>query len=1038
MSHYYFWLNSRLHPDSSTYNIPAVFNISGPLDIPALEKSIATVIRRHEVFNMTFSPQGEIRPQSIANERLFHSGEIGPDEASTPDELKQSITNEITRPFNLETGPLIRVRLIHREKNNYVLVMVLHHIITDLRSKELLGAQISACYDTIIKKRKLPLLESPFLYSNYVKRRRAWESTQPAGAMLEFWKNEVQDHKGLIDLPLDHPRPPVAGSSGKAHFFQLSQEHADILNEYCCRHTIAPFIVLLTCYLLLLARYSSQKKIVVGVPLTNRRHADDKDTMGCFINILPLTLELHKDLTFSQAIHLVRRKLLQAHRNQEIAFHEIVAAAKPSREPSFNPVFQVGFTYEPPMELQLTGLSIQSKKWHNQGAQLDLFLNIFEMAPKIRGYLEYNQDLFEPETIARLSDHYQRIIGALRLQAENRLNRVMFLSEEERNKLLVQWNDTATDYGEPECIDQLFAKQAARTPDNIAVIYEQAQLTYQELNGRANQLAYYLQEQGIGAESIVGIFMERSLEMVIAIYAILKAGGAYVPLEPDLPRQRLSFILDEAKVKSVLTQNNLREKLPPFDGRTISLDADWPVIDHCSPENPPGRACPDNLAYVIYTSGSTGLPKGVMNEHRGLFNRLQWMQETFQLQPDDRVLQKTPFGFDVSVWEFFWPLIAGAILVVAPSAAHKDPVKLSRCIRQQAITTIHFVPSMLRLFADLDEASACSSLRRVFCSGEALSEELRTTFLAKFSCDFHNLYGPTEAAIDVSCWDCRQQTPGGKVPIGYPIANTQLYILDEELQPVPPGAVGELYIGGVQVARGYLQREELNKTAFIRDPFHISGNGRLYKTGDLARYLPDGAIEYLGRADFQVKLYGNRIELMEIEALLRQHPLIKDAVVIIHEEQPEKKELVAYLLGSETSLDKGELRQYLAQRIPQYMIPNHFIVQQEFPLTGSGKINRKLLPHPRQKKNSPAISSSRTMDDYVLLITSFWQKTLKTDAIDIQCNFFDAGGNSFLATQLAIDLENVLGFHIPLVKIFQYPTVSGFADYLIEKSAGPG
>ena len=1028
MSHYYFWLHNQLHPDSPTYNIPAVFRIYGPLDISALQASIDTVISRHEVFGIAFSAQGEILPRHIQDNQDCRVEQI--QLVGEPEQLQRRIREEITLPFDLSTGPLIRIRLLQVDPEHHILLIVMHHIITDLRSKELLGAQITVCYDTIVKKKNLPCLAPSFQYSNYVNRQQAWKSSPPAREMIEFWKKEIQDYSGSLALPLDYRRPPVAGSLGAAHFFAIVPEDCQSFQECCRHHSIAPFVALLTCYLILLARYSRQKNIVVGVPLTNRRHAEDKDTLGCFINILPLAIELHRDLTVLQAMKLVRWKLLQAHRNQEIAFRDIVSAAQLPREPSYNPLFQVGFTYEPPMELPLTGLKVVSEKWHNLGAQLDLFLNIFEMSPGIQGYFEYNQDLFAPATIARMSDHYRLLVRSWHNRTQEKIGRVEILTPEERTKLLSQWNQTAVNFGEAQCLSRLFENQAARSPDAVAVIAQETSLTYRELDARANQLAHYLQAQGIGPEKIVAVFMERSLEMVIALYAVIKAGGAYVPLEPDFPEQRLDFILNETDAPLVLTQQHLREKLPQFAGTALCLDSEWSAVADYPSASPVSATTPDNLAYVIYTSGSTGKPKGVMIEHKGVYNRLQWMQAMYPLGPQDKVLQKTPFSFDVSVWEFFWPLMTGASLVVPPPNAHKEPARLCRIIEQYAITTVHFVPSMLRIFLDAGERCTCPSLKRVFSSGEVMTWELRTAFLAKFFCDLHNLYGPTEATIDVTTWNCRQQTYPGKVPIGYPVANTRIYILDENLQPVPEGAAGELYIGGVQVARGYLQRAELNETMFIPDPFLPGGRGRLYKTGDLARYLPDGAIEYLGRADFQIKLFGNRIEPAEIEAALCSHPLIQDAVVTCSHDPGGKQQLVAYLLSKAASPDELKLRPYLTERLPYFMIPNHFVILQEFPLTGSGKINRKALPLPEQTGDTrPPDPAGRGLD-YLLLVRSAWKQILGCDVIGDHQNFFDAGGNSLLATQVVFALGTQLGTDIPLVKIFQYPTISGLSEYL--------
>jgi len=1032
MSQDYFWLNNQLHPESSAYNIPLVWNISGPLDIPALEKSINYVIKRHEALRMTFSFQGG-KPQ-VSQKLILNLNPIDFKNAGDQEQLNKFINKEIVQPFNLATGPLIRAHLILLDKEKFVLLIIMHHIITDLRSKELLCVELSACYSAFAKDDNLPIFEDVFPYSHLISKYEEWKSSKVAESMFNFWKDELRDSPGLLNLPLDHPRPPVAGTEGKAHFFQLDAAESKKLDQFCRRNSTASFIALLTCFLVLLAKYSRENDIIIGVPLSNRRKPETKNVVGSIVNILPLAFKLWEGITLTQALQMVRNKIHQAHRHQECAFHDIVATVKPTRGVNYNPIFQVGFTHEPLIELKLSGLKVEAEKWHNQGAQLDLFLNIFEMSPTIQGYFEYNTDLFEPETITRISRHYKRIVSTLDQQFESELRKVEIFSKDEKNKLLVQWNDTTKDYGQAKCLNELFEKQVARTPDNIAVIFNEVNLTYRELNNRTNQAAHYIKELGVGPEDIVGVYMERSLEMVIAICAICKAGGAYVPLEPDYPQQRISFILDETKAKIVLTQKHLQKELPPFNGVSINLDSDWQHIADQPHENPTWQVNPTNLAYVIYTSGSTGRPKGVMNEHRGIFNRLMWMQETFKLKHEDKVLQKTPFSFDVSVWEFFWPLMTGASLVIAPHYLHKDPIKLYHFIEEHEITTIHFVPSMLRIFLDNDKAATCKSLQRVICSGEELSWKLQNTFFEKYKCELYNLYGPTEAAIDVSYWECTPRKSFGTVPIGYPVANTQLYVLDEQQQPVPQGVVGELYIGGIQVARGYIQRGELNQKTFIPDPFKGFPGGRLYKTGDLVRYLPDGALEYIGRVDFQVKYHGNRIELAEIEVALRRHNLVNDSVVILLGEKEENKKLVAYLLSNVRSLEELNLKQHLQEQLPFYMIPSHFVLLGEFPLTGSGKVDRKKLSTLQYRNSPPLIKPIQLDFDYVKLVTTIWKRILDKEVIDIQSNFFDSGGNSLLATELAFDLEKTLLIKLPLVKIFQYPTVLSLSKYLEEHS----
>lgn len=1033
MSHYYFWLNSNLHPDSSEFNIPAIFNISGSLDITALEKSISHIIERHDVLRMSFPDHNRAPDIHIQDslELTLHQTDLR-DERQ--DKVEEFIQKEIVRPFDLSQAPLLRANLLLLDQEEYVLILVFHHIITDLRSKEILGEELSHCYSSLAKHEPIPPLRPAIPYAQQIKREEEWKKSQNARDMLDFWVNEIKDYDGLLELPLDKPRPPTAGSNGNAHYFKVESEQAQVFNDFCRENTIAPFVGLLSCYLVLLSRYSRQKELIIGVPLSNRRVAESKDCVGCFVNIVPLAFTLNENMTLRETLALVRKKLLLAHRHQETSFHDIVTAVKPQRDPSYNPIFQVGYTLEPPMQLTLSGLTIESRKVHNQGAQLDIFLNLFEITPTIQGYFEFNTDLFEGETIARLSGHYSNLLKTFHKQADVAYDKAKLLSEFDRNKLLMQWNNTTRDYGEPLCLDQLFAHQVEKTPNNVAISFDYTLLTYRELDERANQVAHYLKNNGIGANDIVGIFMERSLEMVIAIYGIIKAGGAYLPLEPELPDQRLSFILEETKAKVVLTQEAQQDNLPAFKGVSMSLDSGWSEIAVNPTAAVARSATPDSLAYVIYTSGSTGTPKGVMNEHRGIFNRIMWMQEAYQLNEGHQVLQKTPFSFDVSVWEFFWPLFTGATLIIAPPNLHKDPKKLSDFIQEQQITTLHFVPSMLRLFLDVDEAANCQSLQQVFCSGEELSWALRTKFFEKFSCELHNLYGPTEAAVDVSYWPCKKDDSLEKIPIGFPVANTQLYILDDYLQPVPQGVTGELFIGGVQVARGYLEREELNTYRFIKDPFSSHSDGHLYRTGDLARYLNNGAIEYLGRVDFQVKIFGNRIELSEIEASLRRHPAIDDAVVTLYDKGDEKQ-ILAYILTDASTTQELDLRKFLLELLPYYMIPSHFVAMKEFPLNMSGKIDRKQLPEPKEE---PVVASVPTSsfpadDDIESTLTEMWQEILENDDIDTDSNFFDAGGNSLLASKLAFDLEQKLGFAVALVKIFQYPTVEALADFLEEE-----
>ncbi len=648
----------------------------------------------------------------------------------------------------------------------------------------------------------------------------------------------------------------------------------------------------------------------------------------------------------------------------------------------------------------------------------------------------YNATILADEDIADLRRRFITFLHRAVANDRQPVGRISLLSEAEYRQVMVEWNDTRVDYPQDRCIHQWFEAQASRTPDQVAVVFEAEQWTYAELNRRANQLAHWLQSQGVKPDTHVGIAVERSLEMLVGLHGIMKAGGVYVPLEPTYPKERIADIIQDADLSIVLTQAHLRRILPAQGVQAICLDSDWDaVIAGCSEENPDSRTTLDNLAYTIYTSGSTGKPKGVMNTHKGILNRLLWMQDAYGLTQADRVLHKTPFSFDVSVWELFWPFMYGASLVVARPEGHKDCDYLVRTIVDRQITIAHFVPSMLALFLQARNVRDCRSLRHIICSGEALSAELRDRFFAQLDARLQNLYGPTEAAVDVTSWECRRQDRSRIVPIGRPIANTQLYILDHFLQPVPVGVPGQLHIGGVQVARGYLKRPDLTAEKFVPDPFRDDPRARLYKTGDLARYLPDGNIEYLGRLDHQVKLQGFRIELGEIESLLTRHPAVRTAVVVVRSDASGNQRLIAYLvseLGS--ALSDSTLREYLKRRLPDHMVPSAFVWLEALPLTANGKVDRRSLPDPTGERSSqqaycaPGNEIEKTVAD-------IWRDVLKVDKVGIEDNFFDLGGNSFLSILVVTRMREALGADIPVTRLFQYPTVASLAKSLREDNA---
>ncbi|RAM48768.1 MAG: non-ribosomal peptide synthetase [Hapalosiphonaceae cyanobacterium JJU2] len=607
------------------------------------------------------------------------------------------------------------------------------------------------------------------------------------------------------------------------------------------------------------------------------------------------------------------------------------------------------------------------------------------------------------------------------------ISNLSLLSLEEQQKILFTWNQTESNYDLSICLHELFAAQVEKTPDAKALKFADQELTYHQLNCRANQLAHYLQSLGIVTEDLVGICVERSLEMVVGLLGILKAGAAYVPIDPGYPQERLAYMLADSQVSVLLTQSHLVDSLPTRPTHTICLDTDWDQISRYSDRNLQNTTTPENLAYVIYTSGSTGKPKGAMNTHRGICNRLLWMQDAYQLTAQDRVLQKTPFSFDVSVWEFFWPLITGARLIIAQPGGHKDSSYLINTIIQEEITTSHFVPSMLQVFLQAKGVENCQSLKRVITSGEALPVSLQERFFERLGCELHNLYGPTEAAIDVTFWQCQPQSQYQTVPIGRPIANTQIYILDQHLQPVPVGVVGELYIGGVGVARGYWRRPELTTERFVSNPF---ATGQMYKTGDLARYFPDGNIEYVGRIDDQVKIRGFRIELGEIESTLTQHSQISQAVVVAQTDNLNNKHLIAYIVPQGEPPTPEQLRNFLQDQLPEFMVPSAFVCLNSFPLTPSGKIDRRSLPKPDFSNLITHEDFTPARNDLERKIAQIWSEILQISAIDIRDNFFEIGGNSLLALHLMNAIEQKFGRELALSTLLTNNSIEKLAEIL--------
>jgi amino acid adenylation domain-containing protein len=992
-----------------------------------MEQSLNEIVRRHEVLRTTFAVADGQPVQVIAPELTLRLPVV--DCRGFPADAGE---DEIKQPFDLTQGPLVRATLFRLDQQEHILLLTLHHTVADDQSIEVLTRELATLYAAFTAGQPSPLAALPMQYADYALWQRQWLQGEPLEALLAYWKQQLDGAPSVLELPTDRPRPAVQSYRGARQSVVLPTHLAVALREFSCQEGVDLFMTLLAAFQTLLHRYTAADDLVVGTPVANRR-PETEGLIGPLVNTLALRADLSGNPTFRELLGQVREVVLGAYAHEDLPFAQLVETLQPQRNLSHAPLFQVLFAFQNALwpALDLGGLTLRPQEVESGTAKFDVSLFLWEDTGRLRGAIEYNTDLFDDTTMARMLGHFQTVLEGIVACPTQRLWEVPLLTEVERQQLLVAWNATQTAYSKDVCLHQLVEVQVERSPHAVAVAYEDVQLTYRELNARANQLAHYLRRLGVGPEALVGICMERSVEMVVGLLGILKAGGAYVPLDPAYPKERLAFMLEDTQTPVLLTQQGLVEALPPHGARVVCLDTDWETVVQESEENPASRVTADHLAYVIFTSGSTGKPKGAMNTHRGICNRLLWMQDAYQLTEADRVLQKTPFSFDVSVWEFFWPLLTGACLVVARPNGHQDSAYLVKLIADQDITVLHFVPSMLQLFLEAQGLEACTSLRHVICSGEALPVELQERFLTRLPAQLHNLYGPTEAAVDVTFWPCQPQDNQRLVPIGRPIANTQIYILDAHLQPVPVGVPGELYIGGVGVARGYLNRPALTAERFISDPFSDAPRARLYKTGDLARYRPDGAIEFLGRLDYQVKIRGFRIELGEIEAVLGQHPDVREAVVLAREDVPGEKRLVAYVVPRQQPTPSlNDLRHSVKETLPDYMVPAAFVTLQALPLLPNGKVNRQALPAPgtARPELEEAFVAPRTAIE--CFVAKVWQELLRVETVGIHDNFFELGGDSIKGAVFINRLQEALGEVVHIVVLFDAPTIAELTQYL--------
>jgi len=1027
------WFINQLQPGTATYNIPVAIHPTGKFNGTVLVRSLNEIIQRHDILRTSFEIIDGEPVQKVSDVMTLTLPEV--DLRHLADEQQQIEVQtlslqEAQSSFDLGQAPLLRAKLLHLQPEQSILILTLHHLVSDGWSINILVKELSAIYQAFSAGKPSPIPELSVQYTDFVYWQRNWLQGEVIENHLAYWKQQLGENLPVLQLPTDRSRPPIQTFQGAQQKFVLSTKLTEAIKQLSQQEDATLFMTLLAAFQTLLYRYTGQEDILVGSPIANRNRTEIDGLIGCFINTLVLRTHIDGNPSFKEFLGRVRKVAIDAYTHQDLPFEKLVEVLQPSRDLSYNPLFQTMFVLQNPASDSIW----RTEELDTGRVEFDICLSMIDREEGLVGTLEYNTDLFNADTITRMAGHFQTLLEGIVSDSKQRISELPLLTSGERQTLLVDWNNTKVDYPQKACIHQIFEQQVEETPDAIAIIFENQQLTYRQLNNRANQVAHYLQQLGVKPEMLVGICMERSLEMVIGLLAILKAGGAYLPLDPTYPQERLTFMLADTQIKVLLTQQHLISTLATTNAQLVYLDSNWQEnFAHQSQENTLNTVKSENLAYVIYTSGSTGKPKGVMNTHQGLCNRLLWMQDAYQLTATDRILQKTPFSFDVSIWEFFWPLITGASLVLAKPGGHQDSAYLVKLIAKLRITTLHFVPSMLQIFLEEDNLDECNSIiKRVICSGEALSADLQVKFFARLDAELHNLYGPTEAAIDVTFWNCDRNSQQRIVPIGRPIANTQIYILDRVLQPVPIGVPGELHIGGIGLARGYLNNPELTNKRFILSPFEQEK--RLYKTGDLARYLPDGDIEFLRRIDHQVKIRGFRIELEEIEAVLTQHPNVKETVLLAREDIINERRLVAYVvIESEVGFSISELRQYLKEKLPEYMLPYAFVIIEALPLTPNGKVDRRALPAPDNLRPELAINYQSPQSEVEKTIAKVWKQVLKIEKVGIHDNFFDLGGHSLLVVQVNNKLREILNRDLSVVEIFQNPTIKLLAQHLSQK-----
>ena len=1038
------WFLDQLQPGTSLYNITSVLRLRGNLQISALEYSFNELVRRHEVLRTTFATDGEspvqiVHPhQPLSINLLELSGSSGKD---ITDRIHEQALQESARPFNLAEGPLLRLTLLQFSESDHVLILTLHHIVSDNWSTGLLVAEIMQLYEAFLENRAPDLPELSVQYADFSAWQRKWLQGKTLDNQVEYWKKQLQNIPAVLEFPLDHPRPAYQTSNGDSITFQLSADTRRALVDLSRQQDVTLFMTLLAIFEVLLYRYSGQTDICIGSPIANRNRSETEFLIGFFVNTLVLRADFSGNPPFTSFLQRVKEDALGAFAHQDLPFETLVEALQPERNMSHSPLFQMMFVLNnaPIKKLQLPELEISLIEIENKTTKFDLILNITETDEGLKGKLEYNTDLFNAGTMQRLVEHYQILTQSVLKKPQMQVAELPLLTNEEQVWLTREWNRPSAEYKETTTLPDLLEKQAAHSPKAIALNIAEKEYSYADLSHRAQQLATFLINRGLQKGQFVGIYAHRSVEMIVGLLATLRAGGIYLPLDPAYPGERIAFMINDTGANYILTEQALVKQLPKTVADVVLLDKDWPQIEQAESATSP-EIMPDDLAYIIYTSGSTGQPKGVLVEHGIIANHCLDMADYYELTPEDHVLQFAALNFDASLEQIFPTLIRGARLVMRDdeiwpiSTFHQKMLDYRLSVINPPTA---YWAQLAKEWAQKKDPIEIGRLRLVIAGGDVLSMDALSDWhgLNLNTVRLINAYGPTECIITATTYDIPNDFLKGahlqRVPIGRPRANRDCYVLDQNGQLVPVGVPGELYIGGTALARGYLNRNDLTEKVFLKKTLPYSRASRFYKTGDLVRFLPDGNLDFLGRVDQQVKVRGFRIELGEIETALRQHAEIKEAVVAALPEASGQKRLVAYFVTHDAkNLASEQLRAFLSRILPEYMIPSLFIQLEAMPLDPSGKINRRALPQPDQLRPELQVEfiAPRTATEEKL--AGILREILQIEKVGILDNFFSLGGHSMMATQVVSRIRDTFEVDISLRAMFENPTIEGIAKLI--------